>query len=207
MGSRETEEIIQKNKVFLTRLSNLTTISLSNKHDIVLKKFSSNICGNNLERLILKKLELIDSDEAIVKTTNQQNIDKIMIINGKMAKTIGIIGTEDTQKQVCCWIKHLNQIVCYQKYKSKLIKVSKCSLFSKTGKKIRSVYSIDNNIHEVNSIFYNNTNLQIYLNVFNKFCFKTSIISLNEKFEPINIIEGNIFDSNFSLNFYQKFNF
>ncbi len=207
MNSRGTEKIIQKNKVFLTRLSNLTKISLSYKHDIVFKKFSSNICGNNLERLIVKKLELIDDDEAIVKTTNRQNIDKIMIINWKMAKTIGTIGTKDTQKQVCCWIKHLNQIVCYQKDKSKLIKESKCSLFSKTGNIIRSVYSIDNNIHEVNSIFYNNINLQIYLNVFNKLCFKTSIISLTEKFELISIIEENLFDTNFSLNFLSEIQF
>ena len=107
-----------------------------------------------------------------------QNKDKT---DWKKAVTIAKIESLDIKKQVFCWISHLNQIFCYQKDSSKLIKESKCSLFSKIGNLVRCVYSIDNSIHEVNSIFYNKINLQIYLNVFKKADIRRSILTLNNQ--------------------------
>jgi hypothetical protein len=199
----ESEEIIQKNKVFMTRLINLTKINTNKKHDVILNKYSINVSGNSLERMIIGHIELID-DEVIVKTTNKHNIDKIMIMNWKMAKTVGMIGNLDIIKQEFCWIKHLNQIFCYQKDKSKLIKEAKCSLFSKAGNLIKSVFSIDNEIHEVNSIFYNRSNLHVYLNLFDKSCSKRSTVTLNEEFNLINIIDENLFNPQFSLNYFSE---
>ena len=142
-------------KIFIQRLMDLTKTETNRIDDVFYNKFSSNVSGNSSERLIIKYIELIDSDEVILKISDRQNIDKILIMNWKKSETIGILGNIDSRIQQCCWIKHLNQIFCYQKDKCKIIKETKFSLFSKTGNLIRSVYSIDTNIYEVNSIFYN----------------------------------------------------
>ena len=201
MSSLAKENNIEKNKLFLSRLISLSKTDSNNKLEIISIKFSSNICGNNSERFALKHMELINDDEVIIKTINRHNIEKIMIIDWKKTKTIASIGNADIKKQVFCWINHLNQLFCFQKNSSKLIKESKCCLFSKTGHLIKSVYSIDNSIHEVNSIFYNKSNFQVYLNVFNKSCDKRSILILNEEFNLINAVDEDLFNPDFPLHF------
>jgi hypothetical protein len=201
------EEIIQKNKTFITRLIMLTKFNSNKKHEMILNKFSSNVYGNNSERLFVRKIELINDEEVVVKTSTRENIEKLMIMNYAKATIVSIIANEDIQKQEFCWIKHLNQIFCYQKKKSKLIKEANCSLFSKSGNLIRSVYLIDNGIYEIYSIFYNRNNLQVYLNVLNKSIFKRSILALNEEFNLIKIIDEDLFNSDYPLNYSSEIKF
>ncbi len=192
---------LEKNKIFIQRLMGLVKIETNKKHDVIYNKFSSNVTGINSERLIVKYIELIDSDEVILKISDRQNIEKILIINWKKSETIGILGNIDIRIQQFFWIKHLNQIFCYQKDKCKMVKEAKCSLFSKRGNLIRSVYSIDTYIHEVNSIFYNISSLHVYLNVFNKSNFKKSVIVLNEDFNMLHIINEELFNSRLPCNY------
>jgi hypothetical protein len=104
-----------------------------NSNEMILSKFSSNFYGKTSERLIIKSVELINDEEVIVKTSTRENIEKIMIMNYAKATVLGTIANGDIEKHEFCWIKHLNQIFCYQKKRSKLIKEANCSLFSKTG--------------------------------------------------------------------------
>jgi hypothetical protein len=203
------EESIQRNKAFLKKLINIKTINSNKAHDVILNKFSTNIYGNNIERVIVREIGIINDDEVILKISNRQNIEKIMIINWKMVKTIGVIGNSNIQKQEFCFVKHLNQIFCYQKEKTKLIKEAKCSLFSKTGNLIRtlSIHLIDNNIYDVISLFYNNKTLQFYLNIFIKYCMKRSIVTLDKEFNIINKINEDLFNPQFSLNFSSEIQF
>ncbi len=200
MSSVEKEKIIEKNKRLVYKLTNLSSDSKKN-FEIILNKYSSNVYGANSERFELEQIEFISDDEVIVRTINRQNIEKIIIINWRKANTIAIIGNTAIKKKMFCWICHLNQIFCYQKESSKLIKVSKFCLFSKTGQLIRSVYPIDNSLFDVNSIFYNKNNLQVYLNVFNKSCYKRSILILSEKFNLMKTIDEDLFNPEFPLDF------
>ena len=172
---------------------------------MILNKYSLKIYGKYSERFELEKMELISDDEVIMrykfKTSNQQNIEKIMIINWKKADILAIIGNTNIQEQVFCWIKHCDQIFCYQKDRSTFNRKSKCRLFSKSGQLIRSVYYIDSSIHDVNSSFYNKINLQVYLNVFNKSSNKRSILILNEEFKLIQTIDEDLFNHEFPLNY------
>jgi len=145
--------------------------------------------------------------EVIVKTSTRENIEKIMIMNYAKATVVGTIANGDIEKHEFCWIKHLNQIFCYQKKRSKFIKEANCSLFSKTGNLIKSVFSTDNSFYEVNSIFYNKNNLQVYLNVLNKQFFKRSILALNEEFNLIKIIDEDLFNSDYPLNYSSEIKF
>jgi hypothetical protein len=176
------KEIIQE----ITSRSNMLTKDLSNtKTEITLTKFSSNVNGKHSERLIIKMVELINDEEVIVKTSTRENIEKIMILNYRKATIVGTISNEDIEKHEFCWIKHLNKIFCYKKNRSKFIKEANFCLFSQTGNLIKSVFSTDNSIYEVN-------NLQVYLNVFNKKFFKRIILALNEEFNLIKIIDEDL---------------
>ncbi len=190
-----------------SRFNLYTKINSHNNHEMIVNKFSSNVYGKNSERLIIKMVELINDEEVIVKTSTLKNIEKIMIMNYIKATIVGTISNEDIEKHEFCWIKHLNQIFCYQKNKSILIKEANCCLFSKTGNLIKSVYSTDNSIYEVNSIFYNKNNLQVYLNVLNKQFFKRSILALNEEFILIKIIDEDLFNSDYPLNYTSEIKF
>ena len=89
-----------------------------------------------------------------------------------------------------------------KKNSSKLIKESKCCFFSKTGHLIKSIYSIDDSIHEINSIFYKKSNLQVYLNVINRSIDKKSILLLNKEFNLIHTIDDeDLFNPDFPLNY------
>jgi len=198
------KEIMQE----ITSRLNMLTKDLSNTNtEITLTKFSSNVYGKNSERLIIKMVELINDEEVIVKTSTRENIEKIMILNYRKAIIVGTISNEDIEKHEFCWIKHLNKIFCYQKNRSKFIKEANCYLFSQTENLIQSVFSTDNCIYEVNSIFYNKNNLQVYLNVFNKKLFKRSILALNEEFNLINIIDEDLFNSDYPLNYSSEIKF
>ncbi len=201
MSSVAKQNTIEKNKIFLSRLINLSETTLNKKFEMISYKFSSNVYGKNSERFTLKQIELINDDEVIIKTINRRNIEKIIIMNWKNTETLAIIGNVDIKKQVFCWINHLNQIFCCQKDNSKRIQESKCCLFSKTGHLIRSVYAINNCIHEVNSIFYNKSNLQVYLNVLNKSSDTRSILILNKEFNFIQTIDEDLFNPDFPLNY------
>ena len=50
ISSLAKDNIIEKNKLFLSRLLSLSKTNSNNKLEIVSIKFSSNICGNNSER-------------------------------------------------------------------------------------------------------------------------------------------------------------
>ena len=88
-----------------------------------------------------------------------------------------------------------------KKNSSKLIKESKCCFFSKTGHLIKSIYSIDDSIHEINSIFYKKSNLQVYLNVINRSIDKKSILLLNKEFNLIHTIDEDLFNPDFPMNY------
>ena len=77
---------------------------------------------------------------------------------------IGIIVNDNEQD--FCWIDHLNKIFCYQKE----FEESKFSLFSKSGNLTRCVYSLQNNVFKINSVFYYKNNFEVYFNVDKKFC-------------------------------------
>lgn len=87
-----------------------------------------------------------------------------MIINSKKGKTIGSI---QKIKQICL-INHLIKITLYCALKKESSEIANCSLFSKEGKLLECVYTIDNNIQEVKSVIYNKINFHIYFNVFEK---------------------------------------
>ena len=59
---------IEKNKIFLSRLVNLSETTLNKKLEKISNKFSSNIYGKISERFTLKHIELINDDEVIIKT-------------------------------------------------------------------------------------------------------------------------------------------
>jgi hypothetical protein len=113
-----------------------------NSNEMILSKFSSNFYGNNIERLNIRMVELINDGEVIVKTSTRENIEKIMIMNYAKATVVGTIANGDIEKHEFCWIKHLNQIFCYQKKRSKFIKEANCSLFSKTGNLIKVSFQL-----------------------------------------------------------------
>ena len=201
MSSIAKENSNEKNRLFVSRLIGLSKTTLNKKMETISSKFSSNIHGEKSERFALKQIEVINSDEVIIKTINRHYTEKIIIIDWKKNEIIAIIGNADIQKQVFSWINHLNQIFCYQKRSSKLIKESKCYLFSKIGHLIKSVYSIDNSIHEVNSIFYDKNNLQVYLNVFNLSSDKRSILILSKEFNLILSVDEDLFNPDFPWNY------
>jgi hypothetical protein len=128
-----------------------------------------------------------------------------MIINWIKGETIGIIGNKDIELKGFCWIYHSNQIFCYQKY-IKHIEESKCSLFSKTGNLIKSVYSIKNSKYEVNCIFYNKNNFEIYLNIIDKSSSRRLILTLNKEFLQTKLIDEDLFNPDFQINFSSKIN-
>ncbi len=207
LSSVARKEIMQKNKAFTRRLIMLTKVSLNKNHEMILNKFSSNVFGNNSERETIRMVELISVEEVIVKTSTRENIEKIMIMNYAKATIVGIIANEDIQKHEFCWIKHLNQIFCYQKDRSKFIQEANCSLFSKSGNLIKRVYSMDNSIYEVNCIFYNKNNLQVYLNVLEKRILKRSILALDKEFNLIKIIDEDLFSCDYPLNYSSEIEF
>lgn len=136
---------------------------------------------------------------------SQKIIEKIMIINWIKGETIGIIGNEDIELKGFCWIYHSNQIFCYQKY-FKNFEESKCSLFSKTGNLTKSFNSINNSKYEVNSIFYNKNNCEIYLNVIDKSSSRRLILTLNKEFLQTKLVDEDLFNPDFQINFSSKIN-
>jgi hypothetical protein len=97
------------------------------------------------------------------------------------------------QNQEFCWINHLTQIFCCQKFiEPTNEKEIKCSLFSIKGDFIRSVYSISKYNYRVNSVVYNKDNCQVYLNIYNGTGSKTLILILNQEFHPISMIDNNL---------------
>jgi hypothetical protein len=120
-----------------------------------------------------------------------------MIFDWMKGNTIGII-TNDFLKQTFCWIGHLNKIFCHQ---DSFIEESHCCLFSTTGNLIRSVFVINNNIHQVNSVSYNKNNCEVFLNVFDRICSKNSILILDKDFLLIRTIDNELTNSDFSLNY------
>jgi hypothetical protein len=200
------EKNIEKNKLFLSRIVNyLKNNNLNKKYETVSNSFSSKILNANLERLEVVQIELIENDEVLVKTINQKKIEKILIINWIKGETIGMIGNENIELKGFCWIYHSNQIFCYQKY-IKNFEESKCSLFSKTGNLIKSVYSIKNRIYEVNFIFYNKNNFEIYLNVIDKSSNRRLILTLSKEFLQTKLIDEDLFNPDFQINFSSKIN-
>jgi hypothetical protein len=108
---------------------------------------------------------------------------------------IGIIVNDNEQD--FCWIDHLNKIFCYQKE----FEESKFSLFSKSGNLIRCVYSLENDVYQVNSVFYNKNNFEVYLNVDKKIYSQNIILILNKEFDHIQTVDHDLTNLDFNFNY------
>ena len=196
------EEVIRINRVFLSRLCNLKKFNLNQSYiidsnDLITKKLQ---LRNHLEQILIQT-EIIGDNLVLLKTLNAKRQNEIIIIDLKNADNINKIADINVKKQEFCWISHLNKIFVYQKYISNLEKEENCSLFSETGNFIQSVFSIDNNIYEVNSISYSESNLEVYLNVYQKLDSKRLILILNNYFFLIKTIENNLINPNFNFTY------
>ena len=205
MSSIEKEEVILRNKRFMSRLKSFKNNS---KNEIPIaernlneskKKFLNGIDG------VLEKLENIGHNKIIAKLVQKYHI--IVIINWKKAKTIGKIEniqTHDwnTGEQEFCYINHLNQIFVYQQIRSKSSRLGedKFSLFTLTGTWVRSVYSHQKDLYKLNSINYDKITRQLYLNVFNTWRSTRQFLVLSEHFNLIRIIDNDLTNPEFPFN-------
>jgi hypothetical protein len=194
----EQQEAITRNTIFLSRLINLTDSSVEEMDNGESNKFAlkvGEINPNSKKSYVLKRMEIINDEIVIVKCFDE----KILIIDWRIGSTVATI--ENINEQEFCWISHLTQIFCCQKFiEPTNEKELKCSLFSKKGDYIRSVYTISKYNYRVNSVAYNKDNCQVYLNIYNGTGSKTLILILNQEFYPINMIDNNLLNPVFISN-------
>ena len=202
----EKKKAMSRNKVFLSqliKLKNFASVNMDNEESNP-NKFALQI-GKISSKFFVKTIELISDKIVIVKSFDE----KILVIDWNIGSILGriecqavILGSQFCEEeQEFCWISHLNQIFCSRKlsYERNVEVELKCSLFSIKGDQIRTVYSIFKSNHRVNSIVYNKTNFEVYLNIYDATSTKRSIFILNKEFNLINLIDNNLSNPILSL--------
>jgi hypothetical protein len=205
ISTNERDELVEQNKIFITRLTNLKKTNLNQirvieSNELITKRLTFGNHNFNKD-VIIRKIEIIGDDEVIVKTGNKQDQGKeILFINCKKAKEI-VVGQNDGGylRQEFCWIYHLKEIFCFLKDFSNQ---KKFALFSKeTGNLIRVIDSTDCHPYEVDSVSYNKNNYELYLNVFNTIDTKSSILILDKDFVLIKKLRNDLYNPDLPLNF------
>ena len=197
MSISEKKEVIERiNKIFINRLINLMILDPIRKDTFEINsiKIELKVIGSPI-----KKIDLIDENYAIL-TTDFKN-KEIMIINLLEKEIIGKIGDVkdlSTESQCYGWVDHVNMIFCYKKQRDHS-RESKCCLFDKQGNYVKTVYSLDNRIYDVQSFVYCKETFECCLNVIT---FKTSkILILNETFNFVKLIDHHLLTPQFSLSY------
>ena len=119
---------------------------------------ANDLVTENIKRkqsFLIKKMEFLEDQKVILKSylANMYVVgNQICVFDLKRAKTIAKI---EEWEQEFCWIKHLNQILIYQKPESnpEVVEAS-CSLYTIQGTFVKSVYAIKPNQFKVNPSKY-----------------------------------------------------
>ncbi len=210
------ESSFEKIEKFLTRITNIKIPPYSSQvlridnNQNTFKIFPLER-GYDYRTFVIRKMDIINEDEVIVKITNYNyeiagNVyEEIILFDFKKVKINAKIGNYDTVHQEFCWINHLNQIFCAQnknKYpEENLNGETPCSLFSKSGSSIQIAYIIKNNAYRVNDVSYNKNNYEVLLNVDDKNRFTKSVLVLDKDFYLIKTIDHILTNPDYPLNF------
>ena len=192
---------IERNKLFISRLINFKKLTnLNNVRSIDTNDFIKNKIKIRTS-IVIKKTEFLGNEKVVVQyfraPFNPVYI-KILAIDSNKVKTVARIVKDE---QEFCWLSYLNQLFIYQKSGSNLEGIANFSLFTLDGILVRSVYSLSTNQYKVNSISCNKDNFEVYLNVFDRDCSIHSILILNQDFNLIKKIRGDITNPDFPLNY------